>query len=68
MGRFAVKQKTSLEVINVKYRPVDLALAALVVTNGHSLRVTIPHNQAIAFDIQAGDEVMLKITGVKRES
>ncbi len=67
MGRFAKKQKTSLEILKVEYRPVDLALAATVVSNGHSLRITIPHKQVMAFDIQAGDEVMIRITGVKRE-
>lgn len=60
-------QKTKLEILDVKYRPVNIALAALVVTNGNSLRITIPSKQARAFDIQAGDEVMFSITGVKRE-
>jgi len=67
-GYRSMRQKTKIEIIDIKYRPVDLAIAALVVTNGHALRVTIPMKQARAFDIRAGDEIMLKITGVKRES
>ncbi len=60
-------QKTKLEILDVKYRPVNIALAALVVTNGNSLRITIPAKQARAFDIRSGDEIMFSITGVKRE-
>ena len=67
MGYRSMPHKTKVAIINVTYRPVDLAIASLVVTNGHTLRVTIPMKQARAFDIRAGDEVMMKITGVNRE-
>ena len=60
-------QKTRLEILEVKYRPVNIAIAALVVSNGSCLRITIPAKQARAFDIQAGDEITFSITGVKRE-
>lgn len=56
-----------MKFLEVKYRPVNIALAALVVTNGSCLRITIPAKQARAFDIRPGDEITFSITGVKRE-
>ena len=56
-----IKQPSAIEV-----HDVDIGFPALVVTNSNSLRVTIPRRAADMYDLQAGDQVQVKIIRISR--
>lgn len=50
----------------IEVRDVDIGFPTLVVTNSNSLRVTIPRRAAQMYDIEAGDQVQVKIIRISR--
>jgi hypothetical protein len=56
-----IKQPPAIEV-----HDVDIGFPAIVVTNSNSLRVTIPRRAADMYDIQAGDQLQIKIIRISR--
>ncbi len=50
----------------IEVRNVDIGFPTLVVTNSNSLRVTIPRRACEMYDIEAGDQVQVKIIRISR--
>ena len=59
--KMPVIKQTAIEV-----RDVDIGFPTLVVTNSNSLRVTIPRRACEMYDIQAGDQIQVKIIRISR--
>jgi hypothetical protein len=55
-----------IKQLPILVRDGDIGFAALVVTNSNSLRITIPARVMQMYDLQAGDQVQVKIQRIAR--